>query len=117
MHRKIWIGLSAALLALKLSAPAEAALTTTQLDAVEEYVATGNWARLREFLLRNPGLWDGEDVLAQEFRRFLENTSSLYTALTFQDTMFPGLAGVEAVPEPTRAAQVPTTRQQSPSIY
>ncbi len=116
MHRKVLIGLSAALIALRLSTGAEAALTNSQLDVVEEYVATGNWARLREYLLGNPSLWSGEDPLAVEFRRFLDNTSSLYTALTFQDSMFPGLAQAEIVPDPVPVQ--PTTRESaSQSIY
>jgi hypothetical protein len=119
VHRSIWITLSAALVALRLAGGAQAALTVTQLDIIEELVESGNWADLRAFLQANPSLLRGDDALAEAFRNFLENTSSLYTALTFDDAMFPDIANVDPSliitppppppppppPAPTRAEQ------------
>lgn len=105
MHKILQISLSAALISVRLAGGANAAYTEGDIVRMEELIDAQNWVELRAYLLANPSLLLGDDAFVQELRRFLENTDSLYTALTFDQSMFPNL-GLRDVPQ-----SVPTVPQ------
>lgn len=111
MHKILQISLTAALLSARLAGGAHAAFTDTDIVRMEELISAGNWVDLRSYLLANPSLLLGDDAFANELRKFLENTDSLYTALVFDKSMFPNIASSQTLAsDPTlpQAGTLPT---------
>ena len=99
MHKIIRISLSAALVSARLSGSAEAAYQPKDFERIETLIEDGNWIALRGYIAENPQILDCNDQLAAELRRFLDDASGLYAALTFQDSMFPDLGLRGSVPD------------------
>ena len=107
MHKLLLVSLSAALISVRLSGIAEAAYTQRDVDRMEDLIAAGNWVDLRIFLLANPQVLNGSDPFTQQLQRFLDETDSLYTALTFDPSVFPDINQAE----PTAPPPPPVTRR------
>ena len=99
VHKIIRISLSAALVSARLSGSAEAAYQPKDFERIETLIEDGNWIALRGYIAENPQILDCNDQLAAELRRFLDDASGLYAALTFQDSMFPDLGLRGSVPD------------------
>ena len=99
VHKTIRISLSAALVSARLSGSAEAAYQPEDFVRIETLIEDGNWVGLRTFLANNPRVLDCNDPLAGELRRFLDDASGLYAALTFQDSMFPNMGLRDTIPD------------------
>ena len=99
MRKILRISLSAALVSARLSGSAEAAYEPEDFDQIETLIEDGNWVALRGYLNSNPRILDCNDQLASELRRFLEDASGLYAALTFEDSMFPDMELRQFVPD------------------
>ena len=115
MPRSLWIALSLAL----MSASANAAVSSSQIDQIEILIEDGNWVELRAYLESNPRLLVGNSALAEELRRFMENTENLFTALIFDQSLFPDITASQATTSPVSVrtnASAATTRA-APSIY
>lgn len=106
MHRILWVSLSAALLSVRLSGTAEAAFTEEDFVVIEDLIEAGNWVDLRNFLKQHPELLEGDDPFTHELCRFMSNTTSLYTALVFEQSLFPDLTQ-RPVEVPTRSVSAP----------
>lgn len=104
MHKVLLVSLSAALISVRMSGMAEAAYTERDVNRMEDLISAGNWVDLRIFLLANPRVLNGADPFTQQLQKFLEETDSLYTALTFDASIFPNMA----MATPTAPVQRPT---------
>ncbi len=109
MHKLLMVSLSAALISVRMSGIAEAAYTERDINRMEDLISAGNWVDLRIFLLANPSVMNGNDQFTEELRKFLEETDSLYTALTFDPSIFPDLL----IATPVKPAPVRTQRPDS----
>jgi len=107
MHRILWVSLSAALISARLGTAAHAAYTEEDFVVIEEMIEAGNWVNLRKYLLQNPDVLVGDDAFTLELRKFMNNTESLYTALIFEQSMFPKLSRPSPDREDTVAQSVP----------
>jgi len=96
MNKRLWVTLSLAL----MSATAHAAVPASQIEKIEILIEDGNWVELRAYLSANPRLLLGEDVLAAELRRFMEDTENLFTALIFEPGLFPDTTDAQVIPDP-----------------
>ena len=99
VHKILSISLSAALVSARLTGTAEAAYQPEDFEQIETLIEDGNWVALRTYLNENPRILDCNDDLAAELRRFLENASGLYAALTFEDSMYPDMGLRALVPQ------------------
>lgn len=54
---------------------AHAAYTRSHLEQIEQFIVNGQWDRLRAYLVTNPALLGGNDVLAAALRKFLADTN------------------------------------------
>lgn len=97
MHKILQISLTAALISARLAGSAQAAYTESDIVRIEELISAGNWVDLRSYLLANPSLLLGDETFAVEMRKFLENTDSLYTALVFDQSMFPNISSPQSL--------------------
>ncbi|GEM_PF-3651210 len=52
---------------------AQATYTLSQLQRIEDMTLHQNWTQLKEYILENPSLIYGNDVLAAELKAFLES--------------------------------------------
>lgn len=100
MNKRLWITLSIAL----LGASANSAVAPSQIEKIEILIEDGNWVELRAYLSRNPSLLRGNDALSEELRQFMSDTENLFTALVFEDSLFPDMTALPD-PVPTRRAQ------------
>ena len=105
MNKKLLVSLSAALISVQLSGYANAAYTERDVDRIEDLIVAGNWVDLRQYLLANPAILNGNDQFTEELRKFLEETDSLYTALVFDPSMFPNVNFAQ--PQPPAPDVVP----------
>lgn len=112
MTRRLWITLSVALMA----GSASAAIAPGQLERIEAMIEQGDWVALRGYLGRNPKLLRGDDALANELRRFMTETDSLYTALVFDPSVFPDTGLAELAPPAAPVVRDPPSRSQTPEI-
>ncbi|MDP2737488.1 MAG: hypothetical protein Q8O82_01980 [Pseudorhodobacter sp.] len=62
---------------------AQAAYTSTQLAQIEQLIVDRNWAQLESYILANPELLDGEDLLATELWKFMKNMQAGIFTATF----------------------------------
>lgn len=106
MHKVLLVSLAAALISVRMTGVAQAAYTERDVDRMEDLINAGNWVDLRIFLLANPRVLNGVDPFTQQLRKFLEETDSLYTALTFDPSIFPTIA-MAAPTEPPAPAPTP----------
>ncbi len=117
MHKVLLVSLSAALISVRMSGMAEAAYTERDVNRMEDLISAGNWVDLRIFLLGNPRVLNGSDPFTLQLQRFLEETDSLYTALTFDPSLFPNIAvAVPSAPPPPRVARAPQPVQNTPEV-
>lgn len=103
-----------------MSASAEGAVAPSQIDKIEILIEDGNWVELRAYLESNPQLLVGRGALAEELRKFMENTSNLFTALVFDQSLFPDIAAAQAAPPPASIksnASASSASRAAPSIY
>ena len=117
MHKVLLVSLSAALISVKLTGYAEAAYTQRDVNRMEDLIAAGNWVDLRIFLLANPRVLNGSDPFSLQLQRFLEETDSLYTALTFDPSIFPNPNVAQPTEPPRRVARQtqPEREPETPS--
>ena len=99
MHKIIRISLSAALVSAKLSGAAYAAYQPEDFDRIESLIEDGNWVALRTYINENPRILDCNDQLAEELRRFLNDSTGLYAVLTFEESMYPDISLRTQVPD------------------
>jgi len=114
MHKVILVSLAAALISVRMTGVAQAAYTERDVDRMEDLINEGNWVDLRIFLLANPRVLNGVDPFTQQLRKFLEETDSLYTALTFDPSVFPTItiAAPTQPPAPTPARPRPVRQSE-----
>lgn len=105
MHKVLLVSLSAALISVKLSGMAEAAYTERDVNRMEDLISAGNWVDLRIFLLANPRVLNGTDPFSQQLQKFLDETDSLYTALTFDPSIFPDVSVATPTAPPRRVVR------------
>lgn len=108
MNKLLMVSLSAALISIRMSGIAEAAYSERDINRMEELISAGNWVDLRIFLLGNPSVLTGNDQFTQQLQKFLEETDSLYTALTFDPSIFPDL-DIATPTAPVARSNVPAT--------
>jgi len=113
MHKVLLVSLSAALISVKLTGVAEAAYTQRDVNRMEDLISAGNWVDLRIFLLANPRILNGSDPFTLQLQKFLEETDSLYTALTFDASLFPNLDSAAPTAPPRRVVRA--TRSERPA--
>jgi len=111
MHKVLLVSLSAALISVKMSGMAEAAYTQRDVNRMEDLISAGNWVDLRIFLLGNPRVLNGTDPFSLQLQKFLQETDSLYTALTFDPSLFPNLSTATPTEPPRRVVQTPRPSQ------
>ncbi len=119
MHKVLLVSLSAALISVKLSGMAEAAYTERDVNRMEDLISAGNWVDLRIFLLANPRVLNGTDPFSQQLQKFLDETDSLYTALTFDPSIFPDVNVATPTAPPRRVVRTNPNagaQRQSPAV-
>lgn len=95
MKRSLIVTVSALVLAAHLGGPAAAHFKTRQLLEIETMINENHWSDLRQYILANPELFEGDDALALELQRFLVATSGFFTFLNFDNSMLPDLGKVD----------------------
>lgn len=116
MHKVLLVSLSAALISVRMTGMAEAAYTERDVNRMEDLISAGNWVDLRIFLLGNPRVLNGTDPFTQQLQKFLEETDSLYTALTFDPSLFPNIAIAVPSAPPRRVARAPEPVPDAPEV-
>ncbi len=111
MHKVLIVSLTAALISARLTGVAEAAYTERDVNRMEDLISAGNWVDLRIFLLSNPRFLNGSDAFTQQLQKFLDETDSLYTALTFDPSLFPNVTSATPTEPVRRVARAPETQQ------
>jgi len=115
MHKVLLVSLSAALISVRLTGMAEAAYTERDVNRMEDLISAGNWVDLRIFLLANPRVLNGSDSFTQQLQKFLDETDSLYTALTFDSSLFPNVSVATPTAPPPRVVRAPRPSQNDNS--
>ena len=117
MHKVLLVSLSAALISVRMTGVAEAAYTERDVSRMEDLISAGNWVDLRIFLLANPQVMNGSDPFTQQLRKFLDETDSLYTALTFDPSLFPNTGSATPTEPAPRVvvAQQPVAEPPAPT--
>lgn len=99
MHKILSVSLSAALVSVRLAGTADAAYQPEDFERIETLIEDENWVALRTYLYDNPRILECNDDLAAELRRFLNNASGLYAALTFENSMYPDMSLRAFIPD------------------
>ena len=117
MRRRFGIAVSAMALAVQFGTPLSAAAPTLEeLGAIDDLLDANDVEALRAYLLRRPELLEGETVLAQLLRDYLDETSDIASFLGIGPTKASEAFGPDDTDD-FEAGLVARNLQAPPELY